>query len=133
MFDSDGSWLILFFCLLSIWSIELHTVLGFFYDSTVWKNEFFLSLIVFLYWFLFFRYFWCSFEFLLSHDFIQDSSSFWWSLTMVGSFIQGAIGQVNFTRCVGAWLSKQSLKSLFKIDTWSSVLRTHTLSSEVLY
>ena len=88
-------------------------------DSTLRKNEFSLSWIVFLYCFLFSKYFRCSFGFLLSHDFIWDSSNFWWLLMMVGSFIQGATGWVNFMWHVGAWLSKQPVKSLFKVEIWS--------------
>ena len=121
--------IIAYFRLLMIYSFLLFieyrisripAVFGFFDDSALRKTEFFLSLIVFLYCFLSSSYFWCSFGFLLSSDFIRDRSNFWRSLTLVGSFIQGAIGWVNFIRCVGAWHSKQSVKSSFKVDIWPS-------------
>ena len=50
------------------------------------KNEFFLSFIVSLHCFLSSRYIWCSFGLLLSRDFIRDSSNFWRSIMMEGSF-----------------------------------------------
>ena len=103
-------------------------LLVFFDDRALRRNEVFLSLIVFLYCFLSSSYFWCSFGFLLSRDFIRDSSSLWWSLTMVGFFMQGAKGRVNFTRRLGAWLSNVSVKSLFKVDDLS-VLPTVRLFS----